>query len=39
MTTPLTTPPKGANGPPHLEVDGTREKPLQLGLAHAAEAN
>jgi DNA replication protein DnaC len=37
-TTPLTPPVKGSNGSPHLEVDGTREKLVQLGLAHAAEA-
>jgi DNA replication protein DnaC len=39
-TTPVTTaaPAKGANGSPHLEVDGTREKLHQLGLAHAAGA-
>jgi len=33
--------PRGApakGGGPHLEVDGTREKLLQLGLPHAAEA-
>jgi DNA replication protein DnaC len=29
---------KTGNGPPHLEVDGTREKLTQLGLSHAAEA-
>ena len=39
MTTPLTTvPAKVSNGQPHLEVDGTREKLVQLGLGHAAEA-
>jgi DNA replication protein DnaC len=37
-TTPTTPPVKGANGQPHLEVDGTRQKLVQLGLAHAAEA-
>jgi DNA replication protein DnaC len=40
MSTPLTPPPAGkpAAAAPHLEVDHTREKLLQLGLAHAAEA-
>ena len=39
MSTPATTlPAKGAGGVPHLEVDGTRAKLVQLGLAHAAEA-
>lgn len=37
-TTPTTPPAKGTNGPPHLEIDGTRAKLVQLGLAHAAEA-
>ena len=38
MSTPLNTPPaKAGNGQIHLEVDSTREKLLQLGLAHAAE--
>jgi DNA replication protein DnaC len=32
------SPPKGANGSPHLEVDGIREKLMSLGLSHAAEA-
>jgi DNA replication protein DnaC len=31
-------PAKAANGQPALEVDGTRQKLLQLGLCHAAEA-
>ena len=31
-------PAKAANGQPPLEVDGTRQKLLALGLAHAAEA-
>jgi DNA replication protein DnaC len=37
-TTAPTRPAKVTNGQPHLEVDGTREKLAQLGLAHAAEA-
>ena len=37
-TTPTTPPAKLTNGQPHLEVDGTREKLVQLGLAHAADA-
>ena len=38
--TPLTAlPPVKANGSaPHLEIDGTREKLVALGLGHAAEA-
>jgi DNA replication protein DnaC len=31
-------PAKAANGSPHLEVDGIREKLVQLGLTHAAAA-
>jgi len=39
MSTTLTAvPAKGTTGQPHLEVDGTREKLVQLGLGHAAEA-
>jgi DNA replication protein DnaC len=40
MSTTLTTPAvaKAAASPPHLEVDHTREKLVQLGLAHAAAA-
>ena len=39
-TNPTATaaPTKGTNGAVHLEVDGTREKLLGLGLVHAAEA-
>jgi len=37
-TTPTSPPAKASNGAPHLEVDGTRAKLVQLGLAHAAEA-
>src|SRR5919201_93514 len=37
-TTPTSPPVKGTNGSPHLEVDGTRGKLVQLGLGHAAEA-
>jgi DNA replication protein DnaC len=37
-TTPTSVPAKASNGQPHLEVDGTREKLVQLGLGHAAEA-
>ena len=39
-TNPTATaaPIKGTNGAVHLEVDGTREKLLGLGLVHAAEA-
>jgi DNA replication protein DnaC len=37
-TAPPGPPAKPANGAPHLEVDGIREKLLGLGLAHAAEA-
>lgn len=37
-TTPNAAPAKAGNGQPHLEVDATREKLTQLGLAHAAEA-
>jgi DNA replication protein DnaC len=39
MSTNTSLPPaKTANGQPPLEVDGTRQKLLALGLAHAAEA-
>jgi DNA replication protein DnaC len=40
MSTPALSPPpaKAAPGLPHLEVDGTRERLAQLGLAHAAAA-
>ena len=38
-TTPNPPPPaKAANGHAHAEVDGLRERLMQLGLAHAAEA-
>ena len=38
MSTPTNSPVvKAGNGQVHLEVDSTREKLLQLGLAHAAE--
>ena len=37
-TTPTGPPVKSTNGSPHLEVDGTRAKLVQLGLGHAAEA-
>jgi DNA replication protein DnaC len=37
-TTPNTPPAKAANAQAHAEVDGLRERLLQLGLAHAAEA-
>jgi DNA replication protein DnaC len=37
MSLPVVTPTKASSGP-HLEVDGTRDKLSQLGLAHAAEA-
>ena len=38
MSTTPAPAPKPAGPAPHLEVDHTREKLLQLGLAHAAEA-
>ena len=37
-TTPTSLPATAGNGTPRLEVDGTRAKLVQLGLAHAAEA-
>jgi DNA replication protein DnaC len=37
-TNPTAAAVKAANGPPHLEIDGTRAKLEQLGLAHAAAA-
>ena len=39
MSTPTNAPPpKAASGQAHAEVDGLRERLMQLGLAHAAEA-